>query len=186
MTHPALAFSVRTPPEQRASCLIQSLLQTDLQEQQRLLRSKLLIVISLISRVVTELTEPNLARKPQQAQSWSVLLSVLVMLMHPGYLLTAWCMFESINTPLCEGLWCVCVLHACALKTEECIVSWQSHMWSQRVIVVTQRCDADLFNLSRVSAVLWPVSSKSGFVHFEVSGRSRAVLRWPGSHSEQL
>lgn len=51
MTHPALAFSVRTPPGQRASCLIQSLLQTDLQEQQRLLRSKLLIVISLISRV---------------------------------------------------------------------------------------------------------------------------------------
>lgn len=77
--------------------------------------------------------------------------------MRPCYLLTAGRMFDSINTPLCEGFWCVCVcvcvLHACAIERQECIVSGQSHMCSQRGIVVVQRCDDDLSNISRVSAV---------------------------------
>lgn len=38
-----------------------------------------------------------------QIQSRSELLLVLEMHMHAGYLLTAGSMFESINTPLCEG-----------------------------------------------------------------------------------
>lgn len=46
----------------------------------------------------------------------------------------------------------MCLLHVCAIKRPECIVSGQSHMLSQRRIVVMQRPDDGLSH-TRVSAI---------------------------------
>lgn len=69
------------------------------------------------------------------------------------------------------------VLHACAIKRQECIVSGQSHMWSQRRIVVMTTCLTPGAFIRPVSAVkislyaFWWIVAEQ-FV-FEV------VLWWP-------